>query len=510
MHFNPQIEQMIQEGGRLAAQGQWARALDAFEQVRKADSVYVHNNGDIQLAAAVCLSAIGRHALAEEAFLRAIELRPKQVNIRVELAVLYGRIGEDAKAHAQLVRALEIEPAHNYALRQLASWHMDRGDYASAERILSPMVALIRAGAASDPGPALIYARYALAQGREREAYELLERFSKNASLPPELRRLILRRMGELSDKLGSYDEAFGYFREAQRIGTQPYDPDAHSRRIEALIAAWTPEAARAMQRATRRDRTPRAVFVLGMPRSGTSLAERIIGAHPQACACGEQQGVRRSSVHLDPGAGPGVRALPMDPGRIESARMDEAAEAYLAQMREVSARLGKQSVEVVTDKQPYNFFYVPVIAAMLPGARIVHTIRRPEDACLSTYFQFFGGTHPHSHDLYNLGRFYRDYERLMVHWKLVAPELGVEILDVGYDEIVEDLEGSARRLVAHSGLDWDGACLGFDRVAQAARTASNDQVRRPLYRTSLDRASNYERHLGPLRAGLAGSPRPR
>lgn len=509
MHFNPQIEQMIQDGGRLAAQGQWARALDLFEQVRRADRQYVHNHGDIQHAAAMCLNALGRTALAEEAFLRAIELKPKLTNLRVELAVMYGRNGDTGKAHAQLIRALEIDPSNSYALRQLASWHMDGGDYASAERILSPMVALVRAGASADPGPALIYARYALAQGREREAYELLERFSKNKSLPAESRRVILRRMGELSDRLGSYDEAFGYFAEAQRLGAMPYDPDAHSRRIDALIAAWTPETARNMQRATRADRLPRVVFVLGMPRSGTSLAERIIGAHPLACACGEQQGIRRLNVHLDPHAERGTVALPLEPARIQAETMDRAAEGYLALMREVSAKLGRSGSEVVTDKMPYNFLFVPVIAAMLPGARIVHTVRRPEDACLSTYFQFFGGTHPHSHDLYHLGRYYRDYERLMAHWHAIAPELGVEILDIAYDEIVEDLAGSARRIVAHAGLSWDDACLGYDRVEQAARTASNDQVRKPIYRTSLDRASNYARHLGPLRAGLAGKPRP-
>lgn len=507
MHFNPQVEQMIQDAGRLAAESRWAQALVLLDRVRSADPGYVHANADIQLTAAVCLNNTGRHQPAEQAFLRAIELRPKFVPARVELAMLYTRVGDDARAFAQLRSALEIEPQNNLALRQLANWHMDQGDYESAQRILEPLVTLIRAGAASDPGPAYIFARLALATGREREARELLDRFTSNKSLAPESRRILFRRLGELCDRLGRYDEAFGHFKASQSIAAANYDPDAHSARVDALIAAWTPEAARAMARSTVTDDSLRIVYVLGMPRSGTSLAERIIGAHPEACACGEQQIFRRVAALLDPGAG-AQRPLPMNPGAMTPEFLGTQAGGALAVMRATQQRLGNAEATVLTDKQPYNFFYIPIIAAMFPGSRIVHTVREPADACLSSYFQFFGGHHPHTHDLYSLGRFYRDYERLMAHWHRIAGELGVEILDVGYAEIVGDLEASARKIIAHVGLEWDEACLRFERVKKAARTASNDQVRKPIYTSSLDRASNYEKHLGALRAGLAGRAR--
>lgn len=507
MHFNPQIEQTIQEAGKLAAEGKWSGALALFDRVRQADPGYVHGNADIQLAAALCLNNTGRHQPAEAAFLRAIELRPKYVPARVELAILYTRVGDDARALRQLQEALQIEPENNLALRQLANWHMDQGDYESAARILEPLVALIRAGAESDPGGAYIFARLALATGREQEARELLERFAGNKALPAESRRILHRRLGELNDRLGRYDEAFGHFKASQSIASASYDADAHSARIDRLIAAWTPEVARAMARAPKADESVRIVYVLGMPRSGTSLAERIIGAHPSACACGEQQIYRLVASTLDTEAGAG-RRLPMNPGAMTAEFLGSAAKQAISSMRVVQKRLGNTDATVLTDKQPYNFFYIPLIAAMFPGSRVVHTVRDPADACLSSYFQFFGGHHPHTHDLYDLGRFYRDYERLMAHWHSIAGELGVEILDVGYGEIVGDLEGSARRIISHVGLEWDDACLRFDAVRKAARTASNDQVRRPIYTSSLDRNRNYEKHLGPLGRGLAGEPR--
>lgn len=507
MHFNPQIEQMIQDAGKHAAGGSWSKALALLERVRQADPGYVNNNGDIQLTAAVCLNAVGRHQLAEAAFLRAIELKPKYVPIRVELAQLYMHVGDDAMAYKHLREALEIEPEHSYALRQLANWHMNQGDYETASRILGPMVALIRAGASSDPGPGYIFARLALATGREQEAYDLLSRFTNNPNLSPESRRILFRRMGELCDRLGRYDEAFGHFATSQSIAAKPYDPDQHSARVDELIAAWTSESARAVAKSTV-EPSPRVAFVLGMPRSGTSLAERVIGAHPEACACGEQQLIGRIAARLDPAPGAN-RPIAVNPSLMTQELMNQATESYLGRIRAVQQRLGDAEASLVTDKQPYNFFHVPIIAAMFPGARIIHTVREPADACLSSYFQFFGGTHPHSHDLYNLGRFYRDYERLMAHWHSIADDLGVSILDVRYSDIVGDLETSARAIIGHVGLGWDDECLRFDRVAKAARTASNDQVRKPIYTSSLDRASNYERHIGPLRAGLAGQPRP-
>ncbi len=508
MHFNPQIEQMIQDAGKLAAGGKWAQALAMLDRVRKADPNYVHNDGDIQLTAAVCLNNVGRLQNAEAAFLRTIELKPKYVPARVELAQLYTRVGDDKRAHDQLRQALELEPEHSYALRQLANWHMDQGDYETAERILGPMVALMRAGVASDPGPGYIFARLALATGREREAYDLLERFTHNPNLPPESRRILFRRMGELCDRLGQYDEAFRHFSTSQSVLARPYDPDQHSARIDALIAAWTPEAAGALQKSSVNKAEPSVAFVLGMPRSGTSLAERIIGAHPRACACGEQQGIGRLAAQLDPRAGTN-RPLAVDPSLLTGAFADRGAQSYLSMIGAVQQRLGHSGARLVTDKQPYNFFHIPIIASLFPGARIVHTLRDPADTCLSSYFQFFGGSHPHSHDLYSLGRFYRDYERLMAHWHSIEGALGVSIMDVRYESIVGDLDASARAIVGHVGLDWDDACLRFDRVQKAARTASNDQVRKPIYTSSLDRNKNYAKFLAPLRAGLAGQSRP-
>lgn len=150
-----------------------------------------------------------------------------------------------------------------------------------------------------------------------------------------------------------------------------------------------------------------------------------------------------------------------------------------------------------MTDKMPINFLYLGLAAKLVPGVRVIHCVRNPLDTCVSCYAKLLaGGMTEYAHDLRHLGRFYRDYQRLIAHWKSV---LEVPILDVRYEQIVEDAEGQARRMIEFLGLGWDPACLRFHENRRVARTASLDQVRRPLYRSSVERWRNYERHLGPL-----------
>ena len=158
-----------------------------------------------------------------------------------------------------------------------------------------------------------------------------------------------------------------------------------------------------------------------------------------------------------------------------------------------------------ITDKTPGNFLYVGLIRLALPNAKIIHTVRDPVDTCLSCFASLFTFGHPFSYDLAELGRYYRDYTELMDHWRLVLP--AGSMLDVVYEDVVGDLEGQARRILDFCGLPWDPACLSFHKTQRPIATASNVQVRQPLYRGSLGRWRRYEKYLGPLLAELA--PRP-
>jgi hypothetical protein len=157
-----------------------------------------------------------------------------------------------------------------------------------------------------------------------------------------------------------------------------------------------------------------------------------------------------------------------------------------------------------VTNKMPHNFEHIGFIALLFPKAKIIHCRREPLDSCLSIWMQSFNDAHNYSRDLYDLGRYYREYEKLMAHWKEVSP---VPILDVVYEEMVEDQEAVSRRIVEFIGLEWDPRCLEFYKVERPVMTASSWQVRQPLYKGSKARWRNYDKHLAPLRKGLGLEP---
>jgi hypothetical protein len=207
------------------------------------------------------------------------------------------------------------------------------------------------------------------------------------------------------------------------------------------------------------------------MPRSGTTLVEQIISSHPLVFGAGEQTAFS-ASVTADE-----IRKVGSD---------------YLARMNRIVPDRRR-----FTDKMPGNYDYSGLIHLALPNAKIVHVSRNPLDSCLSMFSTNFAKPPKYANDLGELGRYYRRYQQSMAHWRAVLPE--GTMLDVQYEDVVDDIEAQARRLIAFCGLDWDDACLAFHKKSGAVRTASAYQVRQPIYRRSMERWRNYEKHLGPL-----------
>ena len=227
------------------------------------------------------------------------------------------------------------------------------------------------------------------------------------------------------------------------------------------------------------------------MPRSGTTLIEQILASHPQVQGAGELSALPRLVERLGPypGALPGLN--------IETAT--QAGRAYLDEI----APLAQGRARLV-DKMPSNFLHAGLIPILLPQARIIHVRRNPLDTCLSCYSKLFLKEQQFSYDLAELGRFYRGYERLMDHWRSILP--ADRFLEVRYEDVVADLETEARRLVDFIDLPWDAACLRFHETSRLVRTASVNQVRSPLFATSIDRWKAYAAQLSPLIEAL-GAP---
>jgi tetratricopeptide (TPR) repeat protein len=232
-------------------------------------------------------------------------------------------------------------------------------------------------------------------------------------------------------------------------------------------------------------------IFVLGMPRSGSTLIEQILASHPQIHAAGElgdlEAAASRLLNHRDQ-----ATQYPECVPALDGAALRRLGQSYLASL----PALADGRVRIV-DKLPGNFVHIGLIRLILPNARIIHTMRDPIDTCVSCYSKLFTAGVSFSYDLAELGRHYRRYRELMTHWRSVLPPDA--ILDVSYEDVVDDLEGQARRLIDYCGLPWDDRCLSFHRNSRPVKTASAVQVRKPLFRSSLQRWRRYEADIAPL-----------
>ncbi|MEM7623861.1 MAG: sulfotransferase, partial [Planctomycetota bacterium] len=331
---------------------------------------------------------------------------------------------------------------------------MDLGRYDDAGAMLEPIADRYESAPVQDHGPALVYARHALKSGDRERALRLLDRALTVSNLPPMASRIVHRRRGELLDKLGKYDEAFAAFTKSHEAVSEPWDADAFSRRVDDVIAVWTPDAAWNVPQLKPVEGRPAYVFIVGMPRSGTSLVEQILASVPGVFAAGERLELRQIAEQIEKPK-PGERALLHHPEWLRESNLTESATFYAKRLDAMRQAFKLDTPTHVTDKMPYNFFYLPLIAKMFPGARVIRCTRDPVDTCLSSYFQTFAGSHPHIHDLAHLGRFHRDHDRLTEHWLTIAPDMGLEAVEANYESIVADFEAEAKRLVDFAGLGW-------------------------------------------------------
>lgn len=290
---------------------------------------------------------------------------------------------------------------------------------------------------------------------------------------------------------LKRHGEAFHHMREGNTRKRKEieYDEAATLGIFDRVRAIFTPELVRAKTGLGHPTELP--IFVLGMPRSGSTLVEQILASHPQVCGAGELKDFDTvvKAVH-----GPDGTVLPY-PEFVSVFQ----AEHFQGMARQYLDRLAKYSTAAsrITNKMPSSFFYVGLIHLAMPKARIVHTMRNPVDTCVSCYSKLFAGLQSFTYDLGELGRYYRKYEELMAHWRTVLP--ADSMLEIQYEEVVEDLETQARRIVAYCGLEWDDACLDFHKVQRPVKTASALQVRRPIYKSSVGRWEVYRDGLAPL-----------
>jgi tetratricopeptide (TPR) repeat protein len=467
-------------------QGQQGRFAEAIAAYRRAIAI------DPAFAEAYC--NLGNALIEEDQLDAAIAAYQESIQLNANLPQAHNNwgsalkeLGRPEEALLKCDRALQLDPSFASACFNRGSILQDLGRFEEAMAAYRKAIAL---------KPMYPEAYYNLAQlktfQRNDPDLAMLESLERRAeSLPADKEPFIHFALAKGLEDSQDYDHAFEQFAQGNAAKRRliSYDEIAtrdYFRCIAELFNAPLLNRCQGMG-----DTSPVPIFVVGMPRSGSTLVEQILSSHSRVHAGGELKTL--SSVAGSVCGNPAVALeYPASYSTLDSAAWRSLGEAYLRSIPALPE--GKLRI---TDKMPGNFAYLGLIHLILPNARIVHTIRDPADTCLSCFSKLFVSGMPYTYDLAELGRYYRYYRKLMDHWRAVLPQ--GTILDVSYEELVNDLEGQSRRIIAHCNLEWDASCLGFNKNPRAVSTASNVHVRQPLFRSSIGRSRNYQAHLNAL-----------
>jgi len=435
--------------------GNALRLLDRMEEAVKHYQQAIAIKPDFAMAhynLGTALDESGRPEQAIPSYEQAIALRPDYAEAFHNLGFVQQELGRTDMAVTSYKQALSIKP-----------------DYAAVHLHLSMLI----------PG---------------QEQITVIEQLLNNPSLPEKDAALYHFALGNIYDNAELYDEAFEHYKKANDLKrkTITYDPKYFSDYIDRVMATYTKSFFQDKTGHGAASELP--VFIIGLPRSGTTLVEQIISSHPQVYGAGELESIAKIEKSI------AVRlaasgAYPESMSSCNDAVKREFTEKYLQDLQRFS-----QDATRITNKDPGNFHRIGLIRTLFPSARIIHCRRNALDTCTSIYFNHFAKGNEYAFDLAELGKYYLDYDRLMAHW---GELFSSEIMLVQYEDLVMNQEETSRRIIDHIRLDWDDRCLEFHENRRAVRTASSAQVRRPIYNSSINRWQHYEKHMAPLAAIL-------
>ncbi|MCA3003279.1 MAG: sulfotransferase [Rhodocyclaceae bacterium] len=416
---------------------------------------------EVHLNRAVIFSdCLRQEAAAESALRNALELNPRYLPALLNLANLYEDLARRDEALAQYEALLAIAPKHYEALARYVSL---RGVTGADD----PLVKRLKSAIADPAANAMDQASLGFALGK------------------------VLDACGEFDQAFAAYVHANQSSRAGARMGAgrSPYDRQGHERFVDQLMQAFALPAAHPATPAP--DSSPCPIFICGMFRSGSTLAEQVLAGHSRMRAGGEIDFIP-ALVRNE------LAPFPASMAQLSAPNLEKYALLYRNRLSTMFPGAAH-----ITDKRPDNFLYIGLIKRLFPNAKIIHTTRNALDNCLSIYFLHLGHGMGYALDLLDTGHYYKQYQRLMAHWKLLY---GDDILTLDYDTLVHEPRPAIESLLDFVGLDWDENCLHFQHVKNAVKTASVWQVREGLYQRSSGRWRNYAQQLEPLREYLATS----
>jgi tetratricopeptide (TPR) repeat protein len=490
-HFN--LGNALARLGRLdEARASYGQALairpDFAEAQQNLEKVLL----DAGMKQANALRSIGRLDEAVTGYRRVLQLRPDLVAAHTELGSALRLQQRTTDCEASCLNALDLDPNSVAALAVLAELRADTGRFEDAEELYRRAISIDPESVEAWAGLARMR-QMTVADGEWLAAAQRLA----GRGLAPQRELRLRYAIGKYFDDVKDFENAFINYRRANELAKQcgpGHDRRQLTRSIDLIIRSHDQSWFSRERNAA--GASARPVFIVGMLRSGTTLAEQILASHPAVFGAGELTfWGAKSAASI-------TNAAALDAGEIavSGAALAGLGDQYL----ELLQRLSPDALRVV-NKFPTNFLFLGLIHAALPRARIIHMRRHPIDTCLSIYFQHFEAANTYANDLEDLAHYHREYQRLMRHWRAVLP--ADVMLDVPYEGMVLDLPAWSRRMLDFIALPWDERCLDFHRTARTVGTASRWQVRQKLTTSSVERWRNYERFVGPLKSLLESAP---
>jgi tetratricopeptide (TPR) repeat protein len=510
--------------GFAALLHQLGRHLEAIEHLKRT-LLEKPDHLDAYFTLGNALYAVNRDNEAIQCYLKILELSPRHPESHNNLANVYQRLGQMDRAVTHYKMAIEIRPDYADAYGNLgnALLVLERLEESMEQNRRALELKPERFGSYNNLGVALqALGRFPEAEAAFARAIELspkdasihlnlanMGRFEPGDRRLPGLQKLIEDvnsldvehqiaahfAMGKALSDLKQNDEAFLHVLKGNALKRRTIDYDEPQRlaMFENVRTTFSPDYMKA--RAGGGDTSWSPIFIVGMPRSGTTLLEQVLASHSKVFGAGELETFKDAISETVNNHG----ILRVYPKLAEALSKDQIRQ--LGEFYTKGARARAPLAERIVDKMPLNFMFVGLIHLALPNARIINIRRDPLDTCVSCFSLLFTGSQPFAYDLAELGRYYRGYEAVMAHWHKLLPP-GV-LIDVQYEDLVDDLEGTGRRVLGHCGLDWEDACRDFHDTKRAVRTASLMQVREPVYRRSIGSWQRYAKYLGPLADAL-------
>ncbi len=443
------------------------------------------SNLNVNLALANLYLKQENYADAKDLYENIIASQPQNIDALINLGQVYEHLGDTEKALHYYHSILNISPNYEASILGIASIFEKQAKLKDALEIIEPFIEHSK-----NMRLHIIAARINSRLKNYKKAEEILLN-AKEFPAINQYQQELLYELGNSLDKQEKYDDAFSAYEKANLINRDNFNREENKKYFESLQHTYKKDTLNLLPHSKNNDETP--VFIVGMPRSGTSLVEQILASHSQFFGGGELEYIDDIIYQLAEDKNSNEYSQWIE--SIPSTLLHEKSLQYIRNIQELSS-----GEKYISNKMPHNFLHLGLIQQLFPNAKIIHCTREPSDTALSIFFHQFNKNHPYASDLSDLAFYYQQYEKLMNHW---VQNLNLDILSISYEDLINDPEHKCRQLIDFFGLDWEDNCLNFHTNKRLVNTPSYHQVRQPLYKSSINRHLHYSQYLSRFKQTL-------